>query len=109
MTIFEVKNLKKSFDGVTILHDINLKVEEGEVVAIIGKSGSGKSTLLRISTFLDTMDSGEMLYLDKRIVDNVNGKSVYVDKNELKKINNYFGLVFQDFNCSFHKPVNILI
>ena len=105
MTIFEVKNLKKSFNGITILHDINIKVDEGEVVAIIGRSGSGKSTLLRISTFLETMDSGEMIYLGKEIVKNENGKSKYIDKNELKEINNYFGLVFQDFNLFPHLTV----
>ena len=105
MTIFEVKNLKKSFNGITILHDINIKVDEGEVLAIIGRSGSGKSTLLRISTLLETMDSGEMFYLNKKIVENVNGKAKYIDKNELKEINNYFGLVFQDFNLFPHLTV----
>ena len=105
MTIFELKNIKKSFGDVTILHDINIKVDEGEVVAIIGKSGSGKSTLLRISTLLETMDSGEMTYLDKKIVESLNGKAKYLDKNELKKINNYFGLVFQDFNLFPHLSV----
>ena len=105
MTIFEVKNLKKSFNGITILHDINIKVDEGEVLAIIGRSGSGKSTLLRISTLLETMDSGEMFYLNKKIVENDNGKAKYIDKNELKEINNYFGLVFQDFNLFPHLTV----
>ena len=105
MTIFELKKKKKSFGDVTILHDINIKVDEGEVVAIIGKSGSGKSTLLRISTLLETMDSGEMTYLDKKIVESLNGKAKYLDKNELKKINNYFGLVFQDFNLFPHLSV----
>ena len=105
MTIFEVKNLKKSFNGITILHEINIKVDEGEVLAIIGRSGSGKSTLLRISTLLETMDSGEMFYLNKKIVENVNGKAKYIDKNELKEINNYFGLVFQDFNLFPHLTV----
>ena len=105
MTIFEVKNLKKSFNDITILHDINIRVDEGEVVAIIGRSGSGKSTLLRISTLLETMDSGEMIYLDKKIVQNINGKAIYADKNELKLINNYFGLVFQDFNLFPHLSV----
>ena len=105
MTIFEVKNLKKSFNGITILHDINIKVDEGEVLAIIGRSGSGKSTLLRISTLLETMDSGEMIYLDKKIVENDNGKAKYIDKKELKEINNYFGLVFQDFNLFPHLTV----
>ena len=105
MTIFEVKNLKKSFNDICILNDINLKVDEGEVVAIIGKSGSGKSTLLRISTFLETMDSGEMYYLDNKVVSNENNISKYADKEVLKKINNYYGLVFQDFNLFPHLTV----
>ena len=105
MTIFEVKNLKKSFNDICILNDINLKVDEGEVVAIIGKSGSGKSTLLRISTFLETMDSGEMYYLDNKVVSNENNISKYSDKEVLKKINNYYGLVFQDFNLFPHLTV----
>ena len=48
MSLFEIKNCKKSFNGIKVLDDINVKVNEGEVVAIIGSSGSGKTTLLRI-------------------------------------------------------------
>ena len=102
MKIFEIKNCKKQFNDDTILHNISLSVCEGEVVSIIGRSGSGKSTLLRIATFLETMDSGEMFYLEKKVVSNVNGKSVYIHKNELKEINKYFGLVFQNFNLFPH-------
>ena len=102
MKIFEIKNCKKRFDDSIILHDITFNINEGEVVSIIGRSGSGKSTLLRIATFLENMDSGEMFYLEKKVVSDINGKSVYVGKNELKKINNYFGLVFQNFNLFPH-------
>ena len=59
MKLVEINNLKKSFDGKTVLEDISFSVEKGEVVSIIGPSGSGKSTLLRCATFLETMDSGE--------------------------------------------------
>ena len=74
MSLLEMKHIKKSFDGIEVLKDISLKVDEGEVLGIIGPSGSGKSTLLRCATNLETQDSGEIHY------------------------EGTFGLVFQNFN-----------
>ena len=54
MKILEINKLKKSFDGKTVIEDISLSVEEGEVVSIIGPSGSGKSTMLRCINRLAT-------------------------------------------------------
>lgn len=62
MSLLEMKQIKKEFEGTTVIKDLSLSVEEGEVLAIIGPSGSGKSTLLRCATMLETIDDGEILY-----------------------------------------------
>lgn len=61
MKLFEMKDIKKSFDGLQVLKGISLSVEEGEVLSIIGPSGSGKSTILRCATGLEKADSGEII------------------------------------------------
>lgn len=104
--LLEIKNLKKTFnDDVHVLRGIDLCVREGEVVSIIGPSGSGKSTLLRAATFLETINDGEIKYLDKVAVSTENGKVKYANKHELKEIRKYFGLVFQNFNLFPHFTV----
>ncbi len=81
MSLLEIKNLKKSFNGVEVLKDISLSVDKGEVLCIIGPSGSGKSTLLRCATDLEQEDSGTISYEGK------------------------YGLVFQNFNLFPHHTV----
>ena len=81
MKLFEMKHIKKSFDGLEVLKDISLDVEEGEVLSIIGPSGSGKSTILRCATGLETPASGEIIK------------------------NGDVGLVFQQFNLFPHFSV----
>lgn len=93
--LIELKNITKDYDNggiiTSVLHDINLGVEEGEFIAIMGPSGSGKSTLMHIIGFLDRPTEGEYLFDDE------NTKNFTDD--ELARIRNQrIGFVFQSFN-----------
>lgn len=105
MKFLEIEHLKKTFDGLTVLKDISLSVEEGEVVSIIGPSGSGKSTLLRCAAMLERMDGGKLSYMGEAAAWEENGKCVYAPKNDLKRIHKNFGLVFQNFHLFPHYSV----
>ena len=105
MKLLEMNHIRKEFDGLEVLKDISFFVEEGEVVSIIGPSGSGKSTLLRCATMLERLDGGELIYMGEYAARNVNDKSVYASKAELKKLHHCFGLVFQNFNLFPHYSV----
>lgn len=83
--MIEIKNLSKSYDKKEILSNINLKINDNEIVSIIGKSGCGKSTLLRCISRLEDITKGEIL------IDGVNIKNI---KEFYKKV----GMVFQNFN-----------
>ncbi len=104
MNLLEIKNLKKSFGDLEVLKDISMKVNESEVISILGPSGSGKSTFLRCMTMLETIDGGEISYCGETAV-HTDIKPVYAPKNQLKKIRSYFGLVFQNFNLIPHYTV----
>ncbi|MCJ7834094.1 amino acid ABC transporter ATP-binding protein [Cuneatibacter sp. NSJ-177] len=105
MKILEINHCKKQFDGVEVLKDISLSVKQGQVVSIIGPSGSGKSTLLRCATMLETMDGGDLIYLGQYAVRDEEGKARYASPQELREIQQYFGLVFQNFNLFPHYSV----
>lgn len=95
--IFEIKHLKKQFGTHQVLNDVNLTVNKGEVVSIIGSSGSGKSTLLRCVNLLETPTSGEIIYKGKNIQTEI--PSIYRYRAEV-------GMVFQQFNL--YNNLNVL-
>lgn len=89
MVMLEIKNLSKSFADLEVLKDINVSVQKGEVVVIIGPSGSGKSTLLRCVNLLEKPSGGEIHYMGQDIMHL--GKKV----TDYRK---HVGMVFQRFN-----------
>lgn len=95
--MIEVRHLNKTFGRLQALKDINLKIEDGDIVSLIGPSGSGKSTLCRCIHGLETHDSGEIL-LDNEVMDPKN-RAAYAAQR--KKI----GFVFQHFNLFANKTV----
>lgn len=94
MSYFEIKNICKSFGKTSVLRGIDMNVEKGEVVSIIGSSGSGKTTLLRCINFLTTPEVAQF-YLDGELIYDASEK--YTDSQIRDKRLN-FGLVFQNFN-----------
>ncbi|MDS3867884.1 amino acid ABC transporter ATP-binding protein [Staphylococcus hominis] len=94
--MIKVQSLNKSFNKNEVLKDINLEVNKGEVVAIIGPSGSGKSTLLRCMNLLETPSNGKVIFEGKELTHK------NINLNELRQ---KMGMVFQNFNLFPHKTV----
>ncbi len=115
MKLLEMKGIRKAFrEGVTVLDDLSLSVEEGEVLALIGSSGSGKSTVLRCAAQLETVDSGEIdicgraLVRTERKTDRRGAArevAVYAPPAERKQMLECVGMVFQNFNLFPHMTV----
>lgn len=105
MSILSVKKVSKSFGKLNVLLDINMEVEDGEIISIIGSSGSGKSTLLRCMNQLETIDTGEIEINGRKMVTTQKNKPVYAEKPVLKEILLDTGLVFQNFNLFPHYTV----
>jgi polar amino acid transport system ATP-binding protein len=89
MALLETKGLQKDFGDLHVLRDINISIEEGEVLVVIGPSGSGKSTFLRCLNLLETPTDGDVVY---------DGESILKPKYNIYKYREKVGMCFQRFN-----------
>jgi glutamate transport system ATP-binding protein len=94
--LVEIDGVNKWFGDLHVLKDINLNVERGEVIVVIGPSGSGKSTLCRTVNRLEPIDQGEI---------RLDGRPLPAEGKELAKLRSEVGMVFQAFNLFSHKTV----
>ena len=100
--MIEIKNLKKEYADVTPLNDINVTINDGDVISIIGPSGTGKSTFIRCINLLEKPTSGHIIF---------NGEDITEKGVDIKKIRQKMGMVFQSFNLFNHLTVieNLMI
>jgi polar amino acid transport system ATP-binding protein len=96
MSLVEIRNIIKRFGDVTVLNDVSLDIEPGEIIAIIGRSGSGKSTLLRCINGLEPVQAGTI---------DVDGVRVNDPATDLRKLRQQVGIVFQSYNLFPHLSV----
>ena len=96
MPFVELKSVVKRYGANTVLQDVDLSIERGEIVAIIGRSGSGKSTLLRCINGLEPVQGGEVI---------VDGVAVHDPASNLRELRARVGIVFQSFNLFPHLTV----
>lgn len=94
--VIELRHVEKHFGELHVLKEINLEVDRGEVLVVIGPSGSGKSTLCRTINRLETIDSGQIL---------IEGKPLPQEGKELTRTRAELGMVFQQFNLFAHKTI----
>ena len=97
--MLEIRDVKKAFDGHTVLDGISLNVEKGDVTAILGPSGSGKTTFLRCLNFLERADSGTMVF------DGEQFDLRAARKAEIARIRKKTAFVFQNYNLFLNKTV----
>ena len=97
--MLEIRDVRKSFNGQTVLDGINLDVEKGDVVAILGPSGSGKTTFLRCLNYLETADSGTMVF-DGEMFDLHSA-----GRKEIARLRRKTAFVFQNYNLFLNKTV----
>lgn len=95
--LLEVKNVKKHFKSLDVLKGIDLSIDTGEAAVILGPSGAGKTTLLRCMNFLETPDSGELIFEGQR------HDMTHMSKKEIRNYHLQTAFVFQSFNLFLNK------
>ncbi len=104
-TKIKATNIWKKFNNLEVLKGIDLEVNEGEVVAVIGPSGGGKSTLLRCLNKLETIDKGSITIDGEELCRETSGGTEYVKNSDVRRIACKMGMVFQQFNLFPHMTV----
>ena len=99
--MLKVEKLYKSFGKTEVLKGVDLTINPGEIVVVVGASGGGKTTLLRSINYLEKCDEGSIIIDGKPLLKD----GVYASKEEIRKIRRHIGLVFQGFNLFPHKSV----
>lgn len=100
MSVIEIKNVTKEFDGFKACNNISFQVNEGEFLAIIGESGSGKSTLVKMIAKLESITKGEIIYKGKILND--------ISKKELLSLRQDIQMVFQDTALSLNPKMKVV-
>lgn len=95
--MLEIRDLKKSFGDLHVLKGIDLNIQKGDVVAVLGSSGSGKTTLLRCMNFLEKADSGTMIFDGQQVELN------HITHAEINTLRRRTGFVFQNYNLFANK------
>ena len=97
--MIEVRNLRKSFDSLEVLKDINLEIDKGDVISILGSSGSGKTTCLRCMNFLEKSDAGTLVFDGKEY------DLAHMSRKDITAIRRKTAFVFQNYNLFLNKTV----
>ncbi len=97
MALLEVRDLHKSFGDTVVLDGVSMSVEKGDVIAVLGPSGGGKTTFLRCINFLETADSGSLVF------DGVTHDMAHITKKQISEIRLHTGFVFQNYNLFRNK------
>ena len=96
MAFFEMRDIRKSFGHTEVLKGVDVTLNRGQTLAIIGSSGSGKTTMLRCINFLETPDEGTMFLNGEQLFDAKTDRDLTERELRIKRL--HFGLVFQNFN-----------
>ncbi|WP_332506770.1 amino acid ABC transporter ATP-binding protein [Peptostreptococcus sp.] len=100
--LLEIKDLHKSFGNLDVIKGVDLEIDKGDILVIVGPSGSGKSTVLRCMNLLENPTSGDIIF---------EGESIVNNKKAIDKVREKIGMVFQNFNLFPNKTIidNIIL